>query len=234
MKGKNMILLSVTVLAIGLFVLPQTMAMFVGQHDWFSVRTAEKQYELCIRCHEAEVAEWMSNTGAHNTYRTDYEPYASCFCHQINATKLSDDWNLGGVNQKGFIHWNESGDVTGKGNWSWRANTTPHAALTVECIDCHTNAATQLLQNDSAHKQFYTGTLDKPEGSNNTACMACHTMVGLNITMERWDSGLIINANHTNYTYGWTVDAEVNTSSRTTNSTYWAPGERPNMTEYTT
>jgi len=35
MKGKNMILLSVAVLAIGLFVLPQTMAMFVGQHQWF-------------------------------------------------------------------------------------------------------------------------------------------------------------------------------------------------------
>jgi hypothetical protein len=31
MKGKNMILLSVAVLAIGLFVLPQTMAMFIGQ-----------------------------------------------------------------------------------------------------------------------------------------------------------------------------------------------------------
>ncbi|HDN65811.1 MAG TPA: hypothetical protein ENF23_05925 [Methanosarcinales archaeon] len=229
MKGKNMILLSVAVLAIGLFVLPQTMAMFVGQHNWFSVRTPASQYELCQRCHEAEVQEWRANTGAHAQYAHD-NPNDGCFCHQINASKLSDDWNLDDVDQLGFIHWNKSGEVKDQGNWTWRANTTPHAALTVECIDCHTNASAQLQNPNSAHRQFYTETLGKPEGSNNTACMACHTMVGLNITMERWDSGLTIYANHTNYTYGWTVDAAVNTSSRTINSTYWAPGERPNTT----
>jgi len=57
--------------------------------------------------------------------------------------------------------------------------------------------------------------------------MACHTMIGLNITMERIESGIELVANHTNYTAGWTVDAYVNASNRTTTSTYWAPGEEP-------
>lgn len=225
MKGKNMILLSVAVLAIGLFVLPQTMAMFVGQHQWFSVRTAEEQQILCQRCHEAEVNEWRGNDGAHSQYAADSGYH--CFCHQINETELAADWGLSGVSDHGFIHWNASGDVVDKGNWSFRPNTTPHAALTVLCTDCHQNASTQLSNDNSAHKQFYEDVVNKPEGSNNTACMACHTMIGLNITMERIESGLEIYANHTGYVSGWTVNASINDSVRTTNSTYWAPGEKP-------
>jgi len=205
------------------------MAMFVGQHQWFSVRTADDQYILCQRCHEAEVQEWRANTGAHSAYRDGYgaaDP--GCFCHQINETKLKNEWGLDGVDQKGFIHWNESGDVTGKGNWSFRPNTTPHAALVVACTDCHMNASAQLNNSNSAHREFYIQTKDKPEGSQNTACMACHTMIGLNITMERIASGITIVANHTGYVAPtWTVNATINQTDRMTNSTYWAPGDVP-------
>ena len=228
MKGKTVILLSVAVLAIGLFVLPQTMAMFVGQHTWFSVRTAESQYELCQRCHEAEVQEWMQNDinhGAHSTYAGIEKD--GCFCHQINSSRL-EAWGLENVDDHGFIQFNKTGDMVDKESWEWRPNTTPHAALTVECIDCHRNAADQLNNPNSAHREFYNQTLGEPEGSNNTACMACHTMIGLNITMERYESGFIISANHTGYTAPtWDVAVELNGTNRTSSSTYWAPGERP-------
>jgi len=110
MKGKNIILLSVAVLAIGLFVLPQTMAMFVGQHTWFSVRTSESQYELCEKCHVNEVAEWRANTangGAHSQYVTDETD--NCFCHQINETALAnfglDEAMAPGAYGMNFEHW---------------------------------------------------------------------------------------------------------------------------------
>jgi len=116
MKGKNMILLSVAVLAIGLFVLPQTMAMFMGQHTWYSVRTSESQYELCQKCHVNEVAEWRANTGAHATYNADHP---GCFCHQVNETALTEfgltDAMAPGAYGMNFEHWNETGDVTGTG-----------------------------------------------------------------------------------------------------------------------
>ena len=231
MKGKNMILLSFAVLAIGLFVLPQTMAMFVGQHTWFSVRTSVGQKELCIRCHEGEVAEWETNYAKHGAHSQYYQDTGThCFCHQINASELNADWKLADVDQHGFIHWNESGDVLNKSTWSFRTNDTPHAALVVLCTDCHRNASAQLNNSNSAHKVFYDETLNQPDTNNNTACMACHTMVGLNITMERIKSGIEIVANHTGYTYPtWTVNASINTTNRTINSTYWAPGVKPTL-----
>lgn len=45
-------------------------------------------------------------------------------------------------------------------------------------------------------------------------------MIGLNITMERIKSGIELVANHTNYTAGWTVEAYVNNTERTTNYMY--------------
>jgi len=191
------------------------------------VRTADEQYRLCQRCHEAEVAEWQANTGTHSTYRDAYTQEAGCFCHQINDTQLSEEWNLSNVENYDFVHFNASGNVTGKDNWTWRTNQTPHAAMSVLCVDCHQNAADQLSNENSAHREFYNQTRNEPEGSNNTACMACHTMIGLNITMERIKSGIELVANHTNYTAGWTVEAYVNNTERTTNYTYWAPGESP-------
>jgi len=195
------------------------------------VRTADDQYILCQRCHEGEVAEWNANKlsgGAHSVYQQS-EEYGvdGCFCHQINKDQLADHWGLAGVEDYDFEHWNGSGEVT-EGNWSFRTNETPHAALSVLCTDCHMNASTQLNQSNSAHQEFYVKTIDKPEGSSNTACMACHTMIGLNITMERIASGIELVADHTNYTAGWNVTVAVNNTERTTNATYWAPGEIPN------
>ena len=115
MKGKNMILLAVAVLAIGLFVLPQTMAMFVGQHTWFSVKTADSQYVMCQKCHVNEVAEWRANTGAHANYSADLG--GGCFCHQINETALAA-YGLTESNALGAYGFNFT-------NWRWNyTNTT--------------------------------------------------------------------------------------------------------------
>ncbi len=232
MKGKNMILLSVAVIAIGLFVLPQTMAMFVGQHTWFSVRTSESQYELCEKCHVNEVAEWKANTangGAHSQYVRDLTD--NCFCHQINETALK----LFGLNESmapgaydlNFEHWNESGDITNVGNWKWRSNATPHAAVIIDCVDCHYTEMEQINNPDSAHYAFWNQTSGlngtSANTDNNTVCMACHTHTHLNITWTRIE-GLVITANHTDASKtgadAWNVSVEVDDTPHTSRVLY--------------
>jgi len=232
MRGNQILLLTFAVVAIGLFVLPNTMSMFVGQHSWFSVRTASAQYDLCRRCHTAEVGEWEANTGAHSAYRQYYIQHGGdpgCFCHQINVTRLNS-WviNTSNVSAYGYEFFNQSGAINASdpGSWKagWRTNTTPHAATTIYCVDCHLNATAQLTKDTEAHKSFFLQAKNvslNPAVTNNTACMACHTMVGLNVTMSRLYGGLIINATHeANYT--WSINVTLNTT-RTTNSSYWPP-----------
>jgi len=217
MKGKNMILLSVAILAIGLFVLPQTMAMFVGQHTWFSVRTSESQYELCEKCHVNEVAEWRANTangGAHSQYVQDETD--NCFCHQIDEAALArfdlTEAMAPGAYDLGFEHWNSTGNITNETTWYWRSNATPHAAVIIDCVDCHYTEMEQIENENSAHFAFWNQTKNADNTDNNTACMACHTHTHLNITWLRIE-GLIINANHTDATKtgadAWDVSVDV-------------------------
>ncbi|MDO9516651.1 MAG: hypothetical protein Q7J10_01250 [Methanosarcinaceae archaeon] len=220
MGKRNTLLLGVAIIAIGLFVIPSTMSMFVGQHSWFSVRTPAQQYELCERCHQAEVGEWMSNNGAHSTYREMYNT-SGCFCHQINESQV-EGFGFSNIESYNFSIFNESGIInsTSNASWStaWRSQATPHAAITIACVDCHVNATAQLANEKSAHKAFQDEAV--VSGNANTACMACHTMVGLNITMERNSGGLIIYGNHTiNETgvYVWDVNVTIN-STRTNTS----------------
>lgn len=224
MGKKNILLLGVAIIAIGLFVIPSTMSMFVGQHQWYSVRTADSQYDLCQRCHPAEVGEWKANLargGAHAAYGT---ANTGCFCHQVNNTKLATFGFNATTTGFTFEVFNESGDINSTAaSWEgeWRSNDTQHAAITIDCADCHYNATAQLSKNDSAHKKLYDESVIA--GNANTACMACHTMVGLNITMDRNYGGLVINASHTiatNGSYVWAVNVSVNNTARQ-NSTYW-------------
>jgi len=229
MRGKQILLLGFAVIAIGLFVIPSTMSMFMGQHSWFSVRSASDQYRLCERCHFAEVGEWEANTGAHSAYRDYYNNQfgadPGCFCHQINTTLLND-WNLMGVDDKNYTFFNQSGSVDGSDpdTWQWRNTSVPHAATTVFCVDCHVNSTSQLENDQEAHKAFFMQASNSSlnaVATNNTPCMACHTMIGLNVTMDRVHGGLRINATHLD-DYTWTVNVTVN-NTRTNSSQYWCP-----------
>jgi len=231
MDRKNIIILGFAIVAIGLFVIPSTMSMFVGQHTWYSVRTADEQGKLCARCHWAEVSEWQNNVGgAHDTYKLPSGADPGCFCHQINETRLEDyGFNPAEITDFGFEIFNESGNISNDSDsWlpEWRTNTTPHAAITIGCVDCHYNASDQLNQSTSAHRQFQAEARNATGASSNTACLACHTMIGLNITMERVWSGINITANHSNYTSdGWELTFEINQSNRTTDYNWTAPTE---------
>ena len=235
MDKKSILILGFAIVAIGLFIIPSTMSMFMGSHRWYTVTSASGQYDMCERCHFAEVGEWKANTGAHSAYSAvmsvdGRDP--GCFCHQINATALEDfGINRTAIDNFGYEIFNETGDLntSSKESWntSWRSKDTPHAAITIECISCHTNATSQLDNDNEAHKPFFEQSRTSSVGSNNTACMACHTMIGLNITMERIKGGLFINANHTE-DYTWEINVTLN-NTRTSESQYW-PANETNLT----
>lgn len=235
MDKKSIFILGFAIVAIGLFIIPSTMSMFMGSHRWYTVTSASGQYDMCERCHFAEVGEWKANTGAHSAYSAvmsvdGRDP--GCFCHQINATALEEfGINRTAIDNFGYEIFNESGDlntsIQDDWNESWRTKSTPHAAITIECISCHTNASAQLNNENEAHKPFFDQSRNSSVGSNNTACMACHTMIGLNITMNRVEGGLFINATHLeNYT--WTINVTTN-NTRTSESQYW-PANETNVT----
>lgn len=218
MKGKNILLLSFAILAIGLYVLPSTMSMFVGQHTWYSVRTDADKKELCEKCHTAEVAEFNANTGAHATFVSN-EGKTCSMCHQVNLTLLSQTYNIDTSQLSGFNYsiWNETGEITNT-NWSWRNTSTPHAAIIIDCEDCHVNATTQISNPYEAHRPFWNQTTNatlNPQADNSTACIACHTHTHLNITWVRVN-GLDIYGNHTNATAGWNLTVTVNQTLNTT------------------
>ncbi len=234
MDKKSLLILGFAIVAIGLFIIPSTMSMFMGQHNWYTVTTASGQYKMCERCHFAEVGEWRANTGAHSAYKAVMEAEGAdpgCFCHQINVTDLeSFGIDRTEIDNFGYEFFNQSGDLdkSNKSSWesAWRSKETPHAAITIDCVSCHTNATAQLGNTNEAHTPFFEQSKDtelSDVASNNTACMACHTMIGLNITMDRIRGGLFINATHSE-DYNWTVNVDIN-NTRTTESQYWAANE---------
>ena len=227
---KGIFLLGFAVLAIGIFVLPSTMSMFVGQHNWYSVQTESQRDTVCQRCHLAEYNEFAANQGAHKTFKDEeLDDSAGCvMCHSVNVTTL-DSWGINVTSLSEMEHFNLSG-AKDAANYSaaWRNTSSPHAAITVDCVDCHWNASQQLLNDNEAHTAFYQSTINGSDpfianGSTDVsnpsaACIACHTHTSLNITFVR-AIGMNITANHT--TGDWNMSTfEVNSSVYNTTSNF--------------
>ena len=231
--NKGTILLGFAIFAIGIFVLPSTMSMFMGQHSWYSVKTQEGKDELCKRCHVAEYGEWETNSangGAHSTFASDEN--ADCtMCHAVNTSQLGD-WGITttGLNIDLFEPNMTTGDNATNYSSQWRDTSGAHAALTVDCVDCHTNAAAQLWNENEAHTAFYNSTINATHTGEanlttgpdnpNAACIACHTHTNLNISFVRIASGFNITANHTTGTWDIETFSINQTDMYNTTSTY--------------
>lgn len=183
---------------------------------------------MCEKCHVNEVAEWNANTngsGAHSKYLAEYGE--GCFCHQINTTRLeaySLSGNNSNVSEFGFVTWRDMGNgLNNSSDWAWRPTTTPHAAVIIDCVDCHYNESQQIDNPDSAHYQFWNQTNSANNSDSNTddntACMACHTHTHLNITWLRL-SGMTIVADHTDATADPYLAWNLTVNVTDTNTTY--------------
>lgn len=211
MKNK-ILLLSIAVVAVGLFALPSTLAMFAGQHSWYDPKVSGGI--PCAKCHFLEQDELAGSNGPHDPAYT-------------GLVNTSMDYGMGDGNAGGATFWagdsvddrcygchqrGGSNSTLGDapiGSWDDHRDTV-HAAYAVWCIDCHPWVETELTHSTAAHRWFYDDlnktseptelALQKP----NRACLGCHTHVGVNLTWTRNEFvSYNVTCNGTGYNVAW-------------------------------
>lgn len=182
MNGR-LILGAIVFLAVGVLVLPPTVSLFVGQHDWYDIDAQGNQIP-CQKCH-ADVFQELNNNPYHKIWgNSSIADEDDCRgCHQANA---SIQYAKGEINQPGL---------------------QAHAASTIECMYCHDEkqiagapvaggfgltAYTDVNGSDTgayaAHADFVTsaGTASDILLAENEACIACHTHVAVKINFTHY------------------------------------------------
>ena len=148
-------LLSIAVVATGLFVLPQTVSMFAGQHSWYDPKDDGIP---CEKCHFLEAQEMSALVGPHTGKNTGQEKMGCTFCHRAFVIRSSDPNFTSYLNNSSKVHSGQtlpclychSGDKSGR---------VPTHSSAFDCWSCH--------QGDSKppHEGKYT---DKED------CLRCH------------------------------------------------------------
>ena len=193
--NSKVLLLSVAVIAVGLFAMPSTLSLFSGQHTFYNGSSVD-----CAKCHADIYSELSGANGAHTT-----NEFKACEgCHRTNTTAIKTLIPSNGTANAST--WNET-NVSGDGQ--------AHAAVTMECINCHSGVDEELNGTNAAHTAFYDGangssTVDM-KGAN-VACIGCHTHAIVNITWTR-SVGYNLTSNATGA--GWNLTFAMNTSNQT-------------------
>lgn len=167
--NSKILLLTVAVIAVGLFALPSTMSLFTGQHTFYDGANVS-----CKKCHQDIYDEIGSDT---NRYQAHYSKRDCSGCHK---TTTSSGANIS----------NNSWRLSSKGTVIFKA----HAAVTVECLACHGRqtgekewgVAEQIQSASEAHRQFYWQSVsDKDVGDiNQTSIYNAEASAG-----ATWDAG---------------------------------------------
>ncbi|MCZ7384152.1 MAG: hypothetical protein O8C63_05310 [Candidatus Methanoperedens sp.] len=162
--NSKVILLSLAVVAVGLFALPSTMSLFAGQHTWVDLDEFK-----CQKCHQDIYDELTTKSAYHGGFETSYGN-ACARCHyttpngnKTGANLTAQQWQK--KNSNGTTGY--SNDTNG---YYQAVNFTAHSAITVECLACHgtsnrtfnatsqkwsNNPAIGLQSDTEAHKVFY-------------------------------------------------------------------------------
>jgi len=194
----KLILVGLGIVAIGLLALPQTFALFVGQHNWYDTTTADNGIP-CQKCH-ADVWQEIYSTqggagdGVNSAHRAQTSDGGCQACHMTVAPANE------GLTQG--------------------PNGQYHAAIAPACIDCHGGRGPGLSAleiqsgSDEVHKDFVNQANDTadPTGSKflkgaNEACIACHTHVAVDITWTK-KTNITLTAHETinpDGSHGWIV-----------------------------
>ncbi len=208
MNGR-LILGVIVFLAVVAIVLPQTVSLFVGQHDWYDIDAAGNQIP-CQKCH-ADVFQELNNSPYHLGGNGVADEDDCRFCHQANASITY-----------------ASGDGA-----SAQAGLEAHAASTIECMYCHGDQGSGApvaggfglsnLANDTgafaAHKDFVdsAATSSTLLLDENEACIACHTHVAVKINFTHYGA-MEFDVNYNTLTGAYeTSNYRINTSTAVTN-----------------
>lgn len=179
-------LLVIAVVAIGIIVLPQTVAMFAGQHDWYDTTQIGNQVP-CEKCH-SDISAELSMPGKTNLV------HKVMGCDQCHVTAApNSEGAIQGVN----FHAAATAACIDCHNATLLYGTFQHgpAVGAVGCLTCHKNpqsfpgnfSATAILNGpEEVHKAFANQANDaKLLKGANEACISCHTHIRVNATWQR-------------------------------------------------
>lgn len=191
---KNTALLTIAVLAIGMYFLPSTVSVFSGQHTFNNGTEVS-----CRKCHSDIFDEiYNSPTGApHLSFGQN------CIaCHRTGRVIMLPAFG-GTLGPKGV-------------NITKNTPYVAHAAVTLECVFCHDLIVQEINSSTEAHKVFYNSANQTAllKGGNE-ACTGCHTHIAVNITWSRPD-GYGIGADLTNSSWNLSFSMSSTIVNRTT------------------
>lgn len=212
------LLIALAVVSIGLFAMPSTLTLFAGQHTFYNGTSVK-----CEKCHQDIYDEIVNNAGLGAPHQTivnsSTKGTGKALCKGCHTTGEVTNIPINGSNKTDGVY---NLNVTNKSN--------AHAAVTLECIACHTGVDEEITGEDAAHKAYYYGALYnkstdtgnqtaiKLKGAN-TACVGCHTHTTINITWIR-TMGYNLTVNESTGVYNLTFS--VNNSASNINTTYSA------------
>ncbi len=195
--NSKILLIGIGILAVGLVALPQTLALFVGQHNWYDTNTPANGVP-CAKCH-ADVLQEIQTTGAVNTMHSTQTSDGGCqACHMTTAAA-------------------REGLTVGPGGQF-------HAAMAPACIDCHSPGGTGLsavevqFGTEEVHKPFVAQANSTSVGflkGANEACVACHTHVSVDIAWTKaTNMSLTAIETSTANSHSWTVSNYIATGTK--------------------
>ncbi len=167
--NSRIILLAISVFAVGIFAMPGTLSLFSGQHS-FSNNGSD--VDFCRKCHDDVYVEMMWNGG--DAVAGDHTGLITCkACHRTGNATDGCGFECSNFGISGSPETNVS-------------NMSAHAAVTVECVFCHDMVVSQITGSGEAHNKFYndsnqTGLL---KGANE-ACVGCHTHTRVTVNYVR-------------------------------------------------
>ncbi|MCX9013670.1 MAG: hypothetical protein OIN89_02565 [Candidatus Methanoperedens sp.] len=160
---RKTVLLSIALLAVGMYFLPATLSIFSGQHTFVNGSDVN-----CRKCHEDIYQQLNPSYGD-----TPHRSLTTCnVCHRTG-------FQPGGFPgaTPGFLGYKEV---------NVSADYNAHSAITLECVFCHDLITNEITGSDEAHGSYYNASNQSTilKGGNE-ACVGCHTHTTVNITWVR-------------------------------------------------
>lgn len=210
--NSKILILSIAVVAIGLFAMPSTLSLFSGQHTFVTGDNVS-----CRKCH-ADIFDEIGGTSneVHNTANFTGYTNGTGGCEGCHRTGT-----IGGIPVNGT-------NLTGTYTQTIASNPNAHAAVTLECIACHSGVEAELNGTEEAHTPYYRASNRSIGGQTvialkgaNTACVGCHTHVRVNLTWVRLtDYNVTANATSGSWNVNISNDWMNSTSTTYTNKSY--------------
>lgn len=201
--NSKILLLSVAVISVGLFAMPSTLSLFAGQHTFDSGSQVS-----CAKCHQ-DIYNELSGAVAR---------YGTSTAHK--GTTLLEA--CGGCHKTGNISQVPLGKyANGTKYYAWYNRTNlsgAHAAVTMECVGCHSGVVAELTNSSEAHMPYYYNATDANSTimtGANEACVGCHTHTTVKATWRRSTGfNMTVNESITGiYTITFTANTSVNTTT---------------------